>query len=296
MYESVFTANFVERWGDAFAEFYRYKKEGKFYIVPSLSGKKTYSYVPGLTYTDRNAHACFDLLSFVEGKSYTIRTIDPDKKEFAESEPVTMRLDISSGEKEPIMKNFNATARNQVRQAERAGLRTAIGNEKKLLDDFYKLYTMTMYRHGTPPFSRALLDTLVKYIELEVIVTYVADEPASGMIMTNDSAITWNPYGGSNPKFSKLFANQLMYRDAIYHAIERGQKIFDFGRSPYTKHGGTYLFKQRMGARPVGLCDYRPQSEDIYSKYSTAAAVWKRLPKPVADFVGPKLRRYLADA
>lgn len=296
MYESVFTADFVERWGDAFAEFYRYKREGKFIIVPSLSGKKTYSYVPGMSYTDRKANECFDLLRSVEGKAYTIRTIDPEKKEFAEFEPVTMRLDIADGDKERVMKNFNATARNQVRQAERAGLTTVIGKDKKLLDDFYKLYTMTMYRHGTPPFCRGLLDTLVKYVDLEVIVTYVHHEPASGMVMTNDSSITWNPYGGSDQRFSKLFANQLMYRDAIYHAIERGQKIFDFGRSPYTKHGGTYLFKHRMGAKPVGLRDYRPQSEDIYTKYATAAAMWKRLPKSVADFAGPKLRRYLADS
>jgi hypothetical protein len=33
----------------------------------------------------------------------------------------------------------------------------------------------------------------------------------------------------------------------------------------------------------------------VYAKYEGAARVWKRLPQPVADRVGPVLCRYLAD-
>ncbi len=292
---AVFSVDFVNRWRDAFAQYYRYERDGEFLVVPSLKGKKTYSYVPGMTYTDKRVDECSDLLDAVKGKEYTIRTLDPYKKIFEEFEPVTMRLDISHGNKEQIMKNFHATNRNQVRQAERFGVVTKIGDDPILLDHFYSLYTSTMHRLGTPPFGRGLFDVLKKFMELEVIVAYVEDEPAAAILMVYDESIAWCPYAASSRKISKFHANQLAYRDAIFRAIDREKTVFDFGRSPYTNSkNGTYWFKSKMGARAVGLGILCHKEEDIYAKYSTASSLWKKLPKWVADFIGPKLRRYLA--
>lgn len=294
---TVLSADFVRRWRDAFAEFYHYSQEGEFLIVPSLKGTKTYSYLPGLTYTDRLAGECSDLLKEVEGKHYTIRTIDPDKEEFGEHEPVIMRLDISIGDKELIFHNLHESTRKLIRRAQRGGVVTRIGKEKVLLDDFYALYTSTMHRLGSPPFARGFLDTLARFIELEAVVAYVEEKPAASVLMVYDEAIGWCPYGGDNRDYHASYANELVYLDAIYRSMDRGKAIFDFGRCPYTvnRGHGTYWFKEKMGAKPVGLSNYRHKEEHIYSKYATASLLWKKLPKGVADFIGPKLRRYLAD-
>jgi lipid II:glycine glycyltransferase (peptidoglycan interpeptide bridge formation enzyme) len=292
---AVFSVDFVSRWRDAFAQYYQYERAGEFLVIPSLRGKKTYSYLPGLTYTDKRVDECSDLLSAVKGKEYTIRTLDPNKKVFKEFEPVTMRLDISHGNKEQIMKNFNATNRNQVRQAERFGVVTKIGDDPILLDHFYSLYTSTMHRVGSPPFGRGLFDVLKKFMDMEVIVAYVDNEPAAAVLMVYDESIAWSPYAAGIRKFSKFHANQLAYRDAIFRAIDREKTVFDFGRSPYTNtKNGTYWFKFKMGARPVGLAILCHKEENIYAKYSTISSLWKKLPKSVADFIGPTLRRYLA--
>ncbi|MCK9372245.1 MAG: peptidoglycan bridge formation glycyltransferase FemA/FemB family protein [Sulfuricurvum sp.] len=294
---TVLSADFIRRWRDAFAEFYHYSQEGEFLIVPSLKGTNTYSYLPGLTYTDKLAGNCSDLLNDAQGKRYTIRTIDPDKEEFGEHEPVIMRLDISSGEKELIFHNLHESTRKLIRRAQRGGVVTRIGKEKVLLDDFYLLYTSTMHRLGSPPFARDFLDTLARFIELEAVVAYVEKKPAASLLMVYDDAIGWCPYGGDNRDYNTSYANELVYLDAIYRSMDLGKRVFDFGRCPYTVHRGhgTYWFKEKMGGHPVGLTNYRHKDEDIYSKYTMASSIWKKLPKGIADFIGPKLRRYLAD-
>jgi len=71
------------------------------------------------------------------------------------------------------------------------------------------------------------------------------------------------------------------------------KKIFDFGRSPYSK--GTYNYKAQFGAKPVKIDIVTSQKSDIYLKYSLASNIWKKLPRKVVDYLGPKLCKYLVD-
>lgn len=292
--DTLLTTFFVERWRETYQQFYGYRREGKFLAVPSLSGAETWCYLPGLTYSDVSRSDAGELLSQVQGKQFNIRTLDGSKTSFEPSEPVTMRLWIANQSREDVFGRFHATKRRNLRRADENGIVCKIGNSPELMNDFYRLYTMTMHRLGTPPLAKKLFETLGEFVELEVAVAYVGEEPAAALVVVYDEKIAWNPYAASDRRFGDTFANEAVYRDAIYRAVDKGKEIFDCGRSPYG--GGTYQFKKKMGAQAVGLAILRHKEENIYAKYSLISKIWQRIPKPIADFVGPKLRRYLADS
>lgn len=292
--DALLTPAFVKRWREAYQKYYRYSASGGFLAVPSLGGSETWCYVPGLTYSDVAREDAGELLAQVSGKHFNIRTLDPHKTSFAPDEPVTMRLWIKNESRETVFGRFHPTKRRNLRRADENGVICTIGNNPALMNDFYHLYTMTMHRLGTPPLAKKLFETVGEYVELEVAVAYVNQEPAAALIVVYDDLIAWNPYAASDRKYAETFANEAIYRDAIYRAMEKEKEIFDCGRSPYG--GGTYQFKKKMGAQPVGLAILRHKEENIYAKYSLVSKVWKKLPKWIADFAGPKLRRYLADS
>jgi hypothetical protein len=82
-------------------------------------------------------------------------------------------------------------------------------------------------------------------------------------------------------------------------ACERGVHIFDYGRS---KRGtGSFDFKKNWGFVPAQLhYEYRlrkgdaiPQRNPLNPKYRAMVAMWRRLPLPVANTLGPWIVRNL---
>lgn len=81
---------------------------------------------------------------------------------------------------------------------------------------------------------------------------------------------------------------------------ERGARTFDFGRSKYGT--GSFDYKAFWGFEPRAL-EYQykligaretPNVNPDNPKFSTASALWRRLPLPIANFAGPILARHLA--
>ncbi|MFZ2889935.1 GNAT family N-acetyltransferase [Sulfuricurvum sp.] len=290
----VLTPAFVKKWKLAYQKFYGYKEIGNFLAVPSLGIGYTLAYVPGLTYTDIHKEEANRLITEAQDNKYIIRALDPSKQIFKPFEPVTMRKWIGGESHDKIVSAFHSTKRRNLRKALEYNMDVQIGWTEKLREDFYSLYRLTMYRLGTPPLSKELFVCVGNEIEIEITVAYVSGKPAAGLLVVYDEEIAWNPYAASDRRFADTFANEVVYRDAMFRAFDKGKKIFDCGRSPYG--GGTYQFKKKMGAKPVGLAYFKEKEENIYAKYSFVSKVWKRIPKLIADGVGPKLRRYLADS
>jgi len=78
-------------------------------------------------------------------------------------------------------------------------------------------------------------------------------------------------------------------------ACERGFSKFDFGRSK--RDTGAFAFKRNWGLEPSPLAYeyflYRreciPEHNPLNPKYQLLMALWRRLPIPVANLVGPHL-------
>src|SRR5690606_10379039 len=96
-----------------------------------------------------------------------------------------------------------------------------------------------------------------------------------------------------------LRANDRLYFELMRHARERHCQSFDFGRS---KTGsGAYVFKKNWGFAPLPLSysswtapgaearDADPTS----ARHAARIALWKRLPLPIANWLGPAIARGL---
>jgi CelD/BcsL family acetyltransferase involved in cellulose biosynthesis len=88
----------------------------------------------------------------------------------------------------------------------------------------------------------------------------------------------------------------LLYWRLLERAVERGQAVFDFGRS--SQDSPTFRFKKQWGAVPAPAewqCyarsgspgEMRPDSP----RYARRVRVWKRLPLWLTRWVGPRIVR-----
>lgn len=292
----VHSKHFIDQWKGLLTRLYGYESYMDFMVVPSLLGKKHLSYLPLLNYTDRKADEVDDLRELGRGNDYSIRVLNGEQKEFEENETVTMRLDLETLDEEAIFSSrLHSKCRNQVRKALKSPLKIKTGCSAELIDDFYEVFFQTMQRYGTPVFDKALFTLLPEYFDnVRYIVAYARDEVAAALVCITDEKIAWVPWAGSDPHFSKHCPNHLIYWEAIRSANRCECSLFDFGRSAYG--GSTYRFKRQWGAEPVKIeIITAAPTDSVYAKYAFASSIWKRLPKQLTAWLGPKLCRYLGD-
>jgi len=211
---------------------------------------------------------------------------------------VTFRREIAP----EVEANLLAIPRKQ-----RAMVRKAIGRQLRCeiderTDRFFALYADNQHRHGTPPQSpryfEALREAFGDACEIAIVLS-PQGKPVSGVLSFyfRDEVLPY--YAGDVPEARDLAANDFKYWDLMRRACERGLKVFDYGRS---KRGtGSFDFKKNWGFEPTPLNyesflfkgDSLPQHNPANPKYRTAIEIWRRLPRPVVNSVGPMLARYL---
>jgi FemAB-related protein (PEP-CTERM system-associated) len=106
-------------------------------------------------------------------------------------------------------------------------------------------------------------------------------------------------YAGDDEAARDLAANDFKYWELMRRATERGCRVFDYGRS---KRGtGSFDFKKNWGFEPQPLAyeyallrgDRVPENNPLNPKYRAFIALWRRLPIPIANRVGPYIVRSL---
>ncbi len=106
-------------------------------------------------------------------------------------------------------------------------------------------------------------------------------------------------YAGDDFGARELAANDFKYWELLRRACERGVRVFDYGRS---KRGtGPFDFKKNWGFEPTPLAyEYRlyrrasiPENNPLNPKYRALIALWRKLPLPVANALGPHLVKSL---
>ena len=170
------------------------------------------------------------------------------------------------------------------------------------VDGFFSLYADNVHRHGTPPLPKRYFEMLKATFGRDVEVLTVTDpagNPLSSVLSFyfRDEVLPY--YAGDMIAARDLAANDFKYWELMRRACERGLRIFDYGRS---KRGtGPFDFKKNWGFEPTPLayeyCLYRgeriPEKNPLNPKYRALIALWRRLPVPVANFVGPYLAKGL---
>jgi len=198
-------------------------------------------------------------------------------------------------------KNMAAIPRKQramVRAGIKNGLTSVIDDS---IDRFYQAYSESVRNLGTPIFPRRYFEVLKRTFSDDCEILTVEHEGrlvASVMsFYFKDEVLPY--YGGGTELARDLKGNDFMYWEVMRRAVEKGCRVFDYGRSKVDT--GSYRFKKHWGFEPEPLfyeidlvkAKHIPDINPLNPKYQLFIAAWKKLPLPVSQLIGPWLAKDL---
>jgi serine/alanine adding enzyme len=214
----------------------------------------------------------------------------------ASGKKITVLLDLPPTADELWNQRFNAKFRNKIKRPQREGMETRFGLSH--VDAFYEVFAHNMRDLGTPVLPREFFTRVAKMFPRLCVVgaVYWKERPVAagwGFIWRDEFEMTWS---SSLRDIGNLKPNMLLYWSFMEHLIGRGVRTFNFGRS--TPGTGPHEFKESWGGVDVPLPwaewpEAAGGDERTSTMMSTATAVWKRLPLPIANAIGPVVARTL---
>jgi FemAB-related protein (PEP-CTERM system-associated) len=199
------------------------------------------------------------------------------------------------GSAEELWRRLHDNARRAVRKGQKSGFELRLGTEQ--LPQFYEVLARNYHRLGTPIYGFAVMRELVAALpgRIEIATLWKDGEAIGGALVLDHKSTTYVPFVSSTAELFKLGPSHLLYWEIMQRARERGMQLFDFGRSPVGS--GPAGFKLRWGATMT------PQPHFVFSRDGKppralsadnpwerrAIAIWQRLPRPIADRLGPWL-------
>ncbi|SRR6266550_1117202 len=212
---------------------------------------------------------------------------------------VTVLLDLP-GSPQQLWDAFPSKLRSQIRRPIKEGLEAKFGADQG--GAFYEVFARTMRDLGTPVLPRAWFERIAGRFPHLVVFGAVyrrgGDEPLAagcGFVWDGEFEMTW---AAARRDGRGLAVNMLLYWSFMEEMIRRGVPRFNFGRC--TPASGTHRFKQQWGGGDVPLpwCHYAPGGRAATpspheSRFSWGPRLWRWLPLPVANRLGPRLSRFL---
>jgi hypothetical protein len=121
-------------------------------------------------------------------------------------------------------------------------------------------------------------------------------KPIAAALLLHGQGVSEVPSASSLRAFNSTNANMLLYWNLLQRAVERGQTVFDFGRS--STDSNTYRFKKQWGAvghpaewqyyrRSGQLADVRPDNP----RYQRWIRIWQKMPLWLTRLIGPRIVR-----
>ncbi|MGH7279082.1 MAG: FemAB family XrtA/PEP-CTERM system-associated protein [Candidatus Rokuibacteriota bacterium] len=209
---------------------------------------------------------------------------------------VTMLLPLAP--EESVWKALPSERRNRVRKGEKNGL-TAAWCGAEGLEDFYPVFAVNMRDLGSPVHSRRFFALMLEELPGTARVLLVRDREgrtvgAAVCLFFRDTIMV--PWVSSLREAFALCPNFVLYWEVIRFGCRHGYRVLDLGRS--FRNAGTFEFKRQWGAAPhplpwifVGAPGAPPSVDRDASRFGLLVRAWKKVPVPVANRVGPWVRR-----
>ncbi len=203
---------------------------------------------------------------------------------------------------ETAEENLQAIPRKQramIRKGIKAGLLSEVDED---IERFYRAYSESVRNLGTPVFAKHYFRNLKRTFKDDCEVLTIVD--GEGLLIGSVMSFYFKNevlpyYGGGTEAARSVQGNDFMYWEVMRRALDKGCRVFDYGRS---KEGtGSYRFKKHWGFEPEPLfyefelikSDNIPDVNPLNPKYRLFIAAWKKLPLPVSQLVGPWLAKDL---
>jgi FemAB-related protein (PEP-CTERM system-associated) len=193
-------------------------------------------------------------------------------------------------------------ARAEVRKGLALGHRITIGRGRDDRAAHYACYGASVRNLGTPVFPKGLFAAMLEAFpdSSDILTVWSGETPLASVLSFYHAGAVMPFWGGGVFEARAARANEVMYYELMCHARRQGCTRFDFGRS---KTGsGPWSFKKNWGFAPVPLTYGAWTAPGAKARnidptdagYSRKIAVWKKLPLPIANLVGPWIARGLA--
>jgi len=206
---------------------------------------------------------------------------------------------LPSGE-EAILGSIKKRQRAEVRRGLGYGLDWRSGRGAAEREAHFRAYSTSVRNLGTPVFPRRLFEAMLDLFgeEADILTLFRDGRPLSSVLSFYYKGMVHPYWGGGTPEARRWRANETLYYRLMCLAAERGCTRFDFGRSKVGT--GAYAFKKNWGFEPEPLAysvraagGLERSVNPLDPKYRLQVALWKRLPLPLANRIGPLIARGL---
>jgi len=193
-------------------------------------------------------------------------------------------------------------ARAEVRKGLGLGHRVTVGRSASDRAAHYACYSASVRNLGTPVFPKRLFAAMLDAFPetSDILTVWQGETPLASVLSFYHGGAVLPFWGGGVFAARAARANEVMYYALMLHARRREMQRFDFGRS---KTGsGPYSFKKNWGFEPEPLT-YAAWTapgaparniDPTDASYSRKIELWKKLPLPLANTLGPWIARGLA--
>lgn len=189
--------------------------------------------------------------------------------------------------------------RAEVRKGLERGFAVEIDAGERNRAAHYAVYAESVRNLGTPVFPRTLFDAVLDALDSDILTILQSGAPVASVLTIYHRGAAMPYWGGGTHAARASRANERMYFELMRHARGRGCTQFDFGRSKVGS--GAFAYKKNWGFVPTPLTyaiwtapGAEPRDADpASSAHAAKIALWRRLPLPVANRLGPLIARGL---
>ena len=198
--------------------------------------------------------------------------------------------------------NFKAIPKSRRKEIRKAlSINLTCENDMDI-NRFYSIYSCSLRNQGTPVYPKRYFEVLRNIFKERLqILTVSQDKNAiCSMLSFYFSNRVMLYYIGGMPSARSLRANDFVIWKQMQYACDKGVEIFDLGRS--IAGTGSFNSKKTWGIKPEQLvyqyylirANNVPHINPLNPRYRPAIALWKRLPLPIANSIGPLFSRIIA--
>jgi FemAB-related protein (PEP-CTERM system-associated) len=212
---------------------------------------------------------------------------------------VAVHLSLPSSREELWSDTLRPKLRAQIRRPGKEGMTFRCGGAE--LDGFYEVFARNMRDLGTPVLPRKFFELGAASFGTSML--FAAVYTSTGIPVAGACCLHWRDelevtWASSLREYNRLSPNMLLYASLMEEAIDRGVKVFNFGRSE--PDSSTHRFKLQWGGHDVPLpwpfwaphaVVGVPSAKNPF--FRAASATWARLPLAITNRLGPVLSRLL---
>lgn len=212
-------------------------------------------------------------------------------------------LDLQGGEAE-VLASLDRNIRRQIRIAERNALRAVVDRTGATLDDFYSVLSRFTHQAGTPIFARKFLAEVIAAFPngFNIVMVYQNEQPIGGYFQLELGKRNYGVWGATLHQYLELRPVYLAYWTVIADSIAQGFEMIDLGRSPAGSNASKYKSQWATRSQPIYQQTWSAAGQPAASvakqaqqdeRFQLFRRLWPKLPLPVAEFVGPLIRRQI---